>query len=266
MFWKQKNELRVLQIRTGMIRFGDTSSPRYDEDALSQLMTSIEKEGIIQPLMAYRKPMEMYYTLVAGRRRLEAAKRLNLVSVPVLVVPADRAMMLTLLENQHRAPQNCFEDAERIEHMMKATGWSAQTVAASLGYSEETMREKRQILRLKPAERVLCSAANLTQEMAKRILAMPASERDRLFFGLLNETSSLEDRIWLLHDRLGVGRPAPLRGAAIKDVRIFFNTIDKALDLMQRSGVEATSERHDYDGLVEYYIRIPSGQPDAKSV
>ncbi|MEG1385430.1 MAG: hypothetical protein RSD08_09040, partial [Oscillospiraceae bacterium] len=69
---------------------------------------------------------------------------------------------------------------------------------------------------------------------------------------LSSRASQLRERLQMDSDE------PPMRTIAIKDVRIFFNTIDRAIELMKHAGVEATSERHDFDGLIEYYIRIPS--------
>ena len=252
---------RVLMIRTRMIRPPDTpNSPVFDENKMAGLTESIRHNGIIQPLFVTREPLELWYTLVAGRRRFEAARRLGLEEIPAQVIPAEQAAHTALFENLYRQDPNCFETAALIAQLARKTGIKdTAELAAKVGLGEDETREKLRLLTLDRDRIDLCRAAKVTQQAANRLLAMPKSEQDKLFFGLLNPSREIEDRAALLRERLGLdAAETPRRTVAVKDVRIFFNTIEKAVEIMKQAGIEATAERHDYDGLIEYFIKIPS--------
>jgi ParB family chromosome partitioning protein len=237
----------------------DSFYPGCDEHKLTALANSIEHYGVVTPLVLTREPLELWYTIVAGRRRYTAAKRVGLDALPALIVPPDQATPITLLENMHREPASCFEEAALLDSVLQASDIDDVQLAKQFGLTTQQVAEKRKLLTLDPESAGLCRAAGIDQEMANRILSLPKSERDKLFFGLLNPARDLEERAWLLRDRLGLGASqAPRRTIAIKDVRIFFNTIDKALDLMKQAGVGACSERHDYDSFSESVVRIPN--------
>ena len=252
---------RVLMIRTRMIKPPDMSVYAIDdEDKLSGLTESIRHNGIIQPLFVTREPLELWYTLVAGRRRYKAATKLGLEEVPAYVVSPEEAISAALFENLHREDPNCFETAKGIAELAQKTGTKEpKELGACVGLGEEEIREKLKLLTLDSDRAELCRAASVTQQAANKILAMPKSEQDKLFFGLLNPSRDIEDRACLLRERLGLdASETPRRTVAVKDVRLFFNTIENAVEIMKQAGIEATSERHDYDGLIEYFIKIPS--------
>lgn len=258
---------KVLMIRTRMIKPAD--NPFFsvcDQDKLSLLAESIRCNGMVQPLVVMREPLELWYTLVSGRRRLEAAKRLELEEVPALVVPSEQAAYATLLENIYREEPSCFETASILASLVeKLAITDVAELAAKIGMPEQEVREKLKLLSMDAGRIEVCRAAGVTQEIANRIMAMPKSEQDKLFFGLLNPSRDIEERAWQLRDRMGMdAAEAPRRTIAVKDVRIFYNTIENAVDIMKQAGIDASTERNDYDGFVEYFIKIPSSNNDNK--
>lgn len=254
-------------IRTRMIRpSASTRAEVLDESRMVRLTDSIRQNGMIQPILVTREPLELWYTVVAGRRRMEAARRLGLEEIPAIVIPPDQALCAALFENLCREEPSCFETARLLAEMKDGyPGTETGQFAKALGLPEQEIADKFRLLSFGPDRIELCQAAGITQQMAQRILALPKSEQDRLFFGLLNPSHELEERAWKLRDRLGLdAAETPRRTMAVKDVRIFFNTIENAVEVMKQAGIEAATERHDYDGLVEYLIRIPSATADQR--
>lgn len=255
------------QIRTSMIRpSGSNRADLLDENRMAILTESIRQNGMIQPVLVTREPLELWYTLVAGRRRIEAARRLEWKEVPAVVIPPEQALRAALFENLCREEPSCFETARLLAELMKnGVGAEAEQLGWALGLPAQEVTDKLRLLELGPERIEICQAAGVLQHMALRILALPKSEQDKLFFGLLNPSHDLEERAWKLRDRLGLDTAeTPRRTMVVKDVRIFFNTIENAIELMKQAGIEAATERHDYDGLVEYLIRIPSATTEVR--
>ncbi len=260
MAWIEDRKLRILMIRLRLIR------PPPDEfyqganaDRLQQLTASVKTYGVAVPVLLTREPLELFYTLVAGRRRYAAACAAGLELLPAIIVPPRQAAVSRLMDQLHREPPNCFETAQLIQTLLQQNGGDPADFAASIGYSAEQLAEKLRLLTFDDGTIALMRAAGIPQDIANRVLAMPQSERDKLFAGLTNPARDLQERCWILRDRLAIGAAeAPRRTAAVKDVRLFINTLDRAIDLMKQGGVAASSERNDCGGYTEYVVRIPN--------
>ena len=114
---------RVRYISLTQIR-PNPQQPRrsFDEAALRELADSIRAYGILQPLTVRDKGG--YYELVAGERRLRAARMAGLETVPCLETAADdrRSALLALVENLQREEMNCFEEAEGYRRLIESYG------------------------------------------------------------------------------------------------------------------------------------------------
>ena len=154
---------QVLMIPVEEIR-PNPDQPRreFDQGKLLELAQSIGENGMIHPLtvmMWNGQPV-----LVAGERRLRAAKIAGIRTVPCLVTEAQRmeAALLALVENLQREDMNCFEEAEGIHRLIGLYGLTQEEAAFRLGCSQPTIANKLRLLRLAPEERrqMIAAAAN----------------------------------------------------------------------------------------------------------
>ncbi|MEA5050589.1 MAG: ParB/RepB/Spo0J family partition protein [Oscillospiraceae bacterium] len=232
----------------------------FDEQGLDALASTIREDGIVQPLCVARA--KGGYTLVSGERRLLAAKRAGLRRVPCFVVAGDgRELLLrSLLSNLHRDEMNCFEIAECLYSLLADGEMKSDELCRRTGLTQAEIGRKLRLLRLGARERIICEAAGMSEKRAQYILSMPEADRQHIFADLLSDELCLGEKAQLLCERLGLDRgDMQRRTVAIKDVRIFFNTINRALDVMKQAGVDAETQRRDGNGYVEYLIRIPAG-------
>ena len=130
-----------------------TIQPRkyFDDAALRELADSIAACGILNPLTLRRKGTA--YELVAGERRLRAAKMAGLYEVPCILLNADleTASLLALVENIQREDLDFLEEARGIQKLMQLFGLNQETVAQRLGTSQPAIANKLRILKL-PAD------------------------------------------------------------------------------------------------------------------
>ena len=128
------------------------AQPRRDFDPvpLSELADSIRRHGILQPLSVRRT--EAGWELVAGERRLRAAKLAGLSSVPCLRVEAeaDESALLALIENIQRRDLHYLEEAAAIAAYLRRSGATQEEAAARLGRSPSALANKLRLLRLSP--------------------------------------------------------------------------------------------------------------------
>ena len=144
----------------------------FDSSRLEELANSIETHGIIQPLLVRRK--ENAYELIAGERRLRAAKLAGLVEVPVVVqdYADDRILELALIENIQREDLNPLETAQALERLHTQMNLSHEEIAARTGKDRTTITNMIRLLRLPPDVQLLVAERRLSMGHARAILGL----------------------------------------------------------------------------------------------
>ena len=180
----------------------------FDKEKLKELSESIKKHGIIQPLIVRKKGLN--YELVAGERRLRAAKLAKLQTVPVLVREYDEKQMreLSLVENIQRHDLNPLEEAKAIQELMKQCSYTQAQAAERLGRSRAAVANLLRML-------------NLPEELQ----AMIADEK--VTAGQMRPLSALTDR----EQQLKIGRALAENGWSARTVEEVVKTIKEGKNL-----------------------------------
>ena len=249
----------VLLIPTADIR-PNPAQPRRDFplDSLMELAQSISENGILQPLTVSLE--EGVPTLVAGERRLRAAKIAGLREVPCLPVEAQarQRQVLTLIENLQREDMNCFETAEGIRHLIESYELTQCEAAHQLGMSQSAVANKLRLLRLPEDERAALIEAGCGERHARALLRLAdRTRRQAVLERVVAEKLTVAQTERLVEDQLaGRVRRRPAK-PLIRDVRVFFNTVNHAIDVMRRGGIAAESTQREEGDYIEYVVRIP---------
>ena len=150
----------------------DQPRRHFDEEALTSLAESIRRHGLLQPLVVRR--IAGRFELIAGERRLQAAKRANLESVPVIVRdarPEDR-LELALIENLQRENLTPLEEAEAYRHLMDAYGLTQEEIAQRVGKSRPAITNTLRLLALPDAVKAQLEGGELSAGHARAILSL----------------------------------------------------------------------------------------------
>ena len=235
----------------------------FSEDELSALSRSISENGILQPLTV-RKVSSTEYELVAGERRLRAAVMAGLRKVPCIVVKcSDReSAVYALLENLQRADLGIFEEARGIAKLIRRYGLTQEQAAIKLGKTQSTIANKLRLLRLSEEEQEWMEKAGLSERHARALIRIEnETVRREVLSRIITENLNVKQSERLVGIYLNsTPKPARVKGnskAVIKDIRIFLNTINRAIDTMRLSGINAQSNKTDTEDFIEYTIRIP---------
>lgn len=264
---------RVLYIPLGRIR-PNPQQPRrsFDEEGLAELAASIRSCGILQPLTVRRAGEG--YELVAGERRLRAARIAGLREVPCLVaqVGEEDSALLALMENLQRRDLDCWEEAQAIARLISRYGLSQEEAARRLGRAQPTVANKLRLLRLPEDVRALLRENGLTERHARALLRLQDPEVQRRAAGdMVRRGMNVAQAEAYVEKLLQSAQVTPPRGRStyiIKDVRLFLNSVDRGLHLMRQAGVDAGWNRQDTDREILLTIRIPkraSGKIDSVS-
>lgn len=145
----------------------------FDESSLDELKDSVREFGILQPLLV-RKIADNSYELIAGERRLRAAKLAGLIEVPVDIreFNNEEIAQIALIENIQRENLNAMEEAKAYDRLMKEFGLTQETVSKRVGRSRSHIANFLRLLNL--AEQVQAYVANgsLSMGQAKPLLAL----------------------------------------------------------------------------------------------
>ena len=271
--WGKKNKKpkyqssgNVWMIPTAEIQ-PNPEQPRRDfsYEKLLELAQSIGENGLLHPVtVTFRDGVPV---LVAGERRLRAAKIAGIREIPCIELEAEgvQRALLTLVENLQRQDMNCFETAEGMHRLIDTYGLTQEEAANRLGCSQPTIANKLRLLRLPPEERSAIIGAGLTERHARALLRIEDEELRRVALGRIIEgrlTAAQSDKLVddFLKGKIKRKRPLPV----VRDVRLFFNTVNHAVETMRRSGIEARSEKNETEDYIEYVVRIP--KPSARPV
>lgn len=146
----------------------------FDEEALRELADSIERHGLIQPIIV--KPLEDgYYQIVAGERRWRASRMAGLTEIPVRVIDADERATeeLALIENLQREDLNPVEEARGYKTLMADFGLTQEDVAKTIGKSRPAIANSLRLLSLCPEVLGLLESGGISAGHARALLALP---------------------------------------------------------------------------------------------
>jgi ParB family chromosome partitioning protein len=232
----------------------------FSPSELEELSHSIAAMGILQPLTVCRR--ENGWELVAGERRLRAAKMAGLSQVPCLSVQlnAQSSSLLALVENLQRQDLNFWEEALALKHLTEDFCLSQEEVARRIGKSQSAVANKLRLLKLSPEVLALLRSGGCTERHARALLRLPDGERQlsaaqkAVQQGLtVAQTEALVESMLSNQPKKPQKRPTFI----VKDVRLFLNTINHNLDLMRSAGVDAQCQRQDSEEEILLTIRIP---------
>ena len=263
-------EDRVLRrIRISEIVRNPNQPRRYfDPEAIATLAESIRQYGVLNPLTV-RRTANGGYELVAGERRLRAARVAGLTDVPCLLINADGedSSVIALVENLQRRDLDFFEEANGFKRLIEQFGLTQEEAARKVGKTQSAVANKLRLLRLSQQNMELIRCNNLTERHARALLRLN-DEADRI-----NVTN------YIIEHELNVSRaeeyideflkakenPQPVvepeSGKHVvrlfKDVRFFLNTLNRAVGVMVDAGIGATVKQQESDDGLTLTICIP---------
>ena len=151
----------------------------FNDDALNELASSIEENGVIQPIIVQRKGEG--YRIVAGERRWRAARIAGLSVIPAIVrdLSDKEKMAQALIENIQREDLNPIEEASAMDNLLKTHKLTQEQLAKKLGKPRATIANTLRILNLDESLQEFVSRGDLSEGHAKAILALKDKEDQR---------------------------------------------------------------------------------------
>ncbi len=266
-FVKRKSDIfasdRILYLHPSEIK-ANPHQPRkvFDPDQLLSLSKSISEVGVLQPLTV--RKLKDGYELVSGERRLRASKLAGLSYVPCIVaeISDENSALLALVENLQRRDLDFFEEANGIAKLLSEFHLTQQEAADRLGKSQSAIANKLRLLRLDGELIYQIRQKELSERHARALLRLEEEKRAKALKTIIlkdlnvAQTENYIDSLLELHPKPATGQ----KKFIIKDIRIFINTIDHAISVIRRAGLQPDFDRQEDDQNILMTIKIPKTQ------
>lgn len=253
-----------------------TPNPRqprkvFSDGALTSLADSIARHGVLQPLLV--REVGDRYELIAGERRLRAATLAGLDRVPCIIKESDMAYSaeLAIIENLQREDLNMFEEAEAIRSLIESCGMTQEIAAARLSCSQSYVANKLRLLKLPELQRRAILECGLTERHARALLRLHDNDERADAIAVIIKrglnVAATEDYIEELlcaAERAKTAERAAryerdLRTRLLtKDMRLFYNSIDRAVKGVRDCGFDVEAKREPAEGGTVITIFVKS--------
>ena len=234
---------------------------QFDSEEMLGLADSIKENGVLQPLLARRINNSDYYEIIAGERRLRASILANLQTVPCVIVECDYedSALYSILENIQRSNLNFFEEALAIAHLQDHFGLTQEEIGKRLGRSQSALSNKLRLLRLPADVRYFIQKEGLTERHARALLKLTNEKDLWTTLNAIKDKKMNVEQTEAFIDNLTDKTVKPHHNVVrlFKDIRIFVNTVTKAIETMKASGIDAESDKTETDDYIEFRVRIP---------
>lgn len=248
---------------------------RFDDESLEELSGSIKSYGILNPLTVRLRCGK--YELVAGERRLRAAKLAGLEEVPCILIDVNMedASLIALVENLQRRDLDFIEEALGISQLIRMFGMSQEEAARRIGKSQSAVANKLRLLKL-PSDVLESLRQNgLTERHGRALLRLPNTVAQRAALEYIVDngltvaaTDAYIDALLSAPEEAeqkDEEKPEKRRTFVLKDVRVFLNTLSRSIDLMKQGGIDAGIQREETDDSLILTISIPKARQPSQN-
>ena len=271
---------------------------RFDTNTMIRLADSVRRYGILQPLTvrvacpSVDSPATMgtvCYELIAGERRLRAAKLAGLTHVPCVLASADDHLSaeLAIIENLLREDLNMFEQARAFGRLIVKFSLTQEQIARKMSMSQSAVANKLRLLRLSEAEQRLILENGLTERHARALLRLPSDDTraqaiqtivdkqmnvaatEQYIDDLLKhqnchektldakiETHSQRDSSVNAIEQESEGPLTGKKKLVLKDLRVFYNSLERAVSILKQTGLASEIEQREETGRVVISISV----------
>lgn len=231
----------------------------FDEGELSALGESIRENGLIQPISV--RKIKGGFELIAGERRLRACKLIGREKIEAIVydIGDEDSAVWALIENLQRSDLGPFDEAEAIAKLISAWKVSGEEAARRLGLAPSTLSNKLRILKLEPAVRKIVTEKGLTERHARELLRIPSEKgREEAAKFVAERELNVPKTVRYIDKLLENEKPKRKKPKfVVKDLRLFINTFEHAVEVMNSAGLCAVSKVFENEESITYSVSVP---------
>lgn len=236
----------------------------FNKLALEELSDSIKSYGVLQPINV-RKVGDSGYELIAGERRLRAAKIAGLTKIPAIVIEVVEhdSAVIALIENLQREDLNFIDEAEGYFNLINDHGMTQEELAKKVGKNQSTIANKMRLLRLPKGVKDAILENNLTERHARALLKLPDEKtQKKVLKNIINKSLNVkktEEMIDKLIDEIAAGKesPAERRIKGKMQYNIYVNSIKNVYREILKTGFKMQYAQEDKGDYIEIVLKVP---------
>lgn len=265
LFTREKIIGKIVEIPIERI-IPNPNQPRkfFDEDELKALSESISENGIIQPITV--RENNNFYEIIAGERRYRAALMSGFECVPCIIIDADdsESAIMALVENIQRKNLSFFDEAQAIKNMINVYGLTQEETAKKIGKTQSTIANKLRILKFSDEEKKMITDYKLTERHARALLSVDDENLRKVIIEKIYKqglnVSQTEKLISTMLSKELHKTKIRKRSKLLKHMSLFTNSINRAVSIMEDSGVKCSTKKINGEGYVEFVVRISTDE------
>ena len=246
----EKSEKNVEVMRLSNIE-PNPNQPRtnFDAEKLEALAKSIEKYGVISPVIIRKNDKNRFYTIIAGERRWRAAKLAGLKEIPVIVKDYDDKIMseVALVENLQREDLNPLEEAGAIDELMKKYDLTQEEISERVGKSRSAIANSLRLLSLSDGVKKLIEQQEISAGHARALVGLSAQQQEEIAFEVIRKELSVRQTEQLVSSCKKTGKTKKEKGEVV------MNLAAKELQtsLSRKLGTKVRVKQNDKKGKIE---------------
>ncbi len=231
------------------------SQPRLEfyDDTVKSLALSIKENGLLQPISV--RKLNDKYELIAGERRYRACLYNGEKQIRAIIydMSDEESATLSLIENIQRENLNAIEQAMAMARIMKNEDITQNELADRLGYKQSTVANKLRLLKLPDYVKNALSRGQITERHARALLKVPEDRLKEVFKTIIERDYNVSKTEEYIKELLETNKHSL---GISSNVQIGINTINKAYDMVKKSGIDADYQVTEYGDNVKITIRF----------
>lgn len=236
---------------------------QFSEDSIKELAQTLDKEGLLQPIVIREDGEE--YEIIAGERRFRAAQLLGWEKIPAIVnnMDDDQAAFLALIENLQRENLNPIDEAKAYTNLMKLNNLTQAELAKDMGKSQSYVANKLRLLKLTPKVQSYLASGEISARHGRALVGLSERDQSRVVDEILANNLNVKETEEIIKDldeyfaKKNEDKTEKKKRFAKrmpKDLKVQINTIKQAIKLAKDSGIKVkVKENKDPD---DYKITI----------
>ena len=230
----------------------------FDEEELCSLGESIRENGLIQPISV--RKIKGGFELIAGERRLRACKLIGKDKIEAIVydISDEECAVWALIENLQREGLSPFDEAEAMAKLISAWDISREEAAKRLGLAPSSLSNKLRLLKLPEEVKKIITENNLTERHARELLRLEKDyERENAARQIAAKGMNVPQAEKYISSLLEEKKPKrKMPKYLIKDMRIFINTFEHAVKVMDSAGLSPVSSVTESEDSITYSVSV----------
>lgn len=235
---------------------------QFDDEKIKELAQTLQTHGMIQPIVV-RKKDESKYEVIAGERRLRAAKSLGWETISAIIrnLTDTETASVALIENIQREELSVIEEAQAYVQLLKMHSLTQEALAQRLGKSQSTIANRIRLLSLPEQIKQALMDRQITERHARALMKLKDEQLQLKFFQkIVDDQLNVRETDELIKQYLEkdtTKKKVRKKPKFIsKDIRIATNTIRRSLKMIADTGIKVESEEEELDDYYQITIRV----------